>query len=76
MVAQAADNGLREPGQDVVADPRPHGTHGRDVLGEKSAGDERQDLGRALIEPLGVLDDADERLLVGHVGEQGSSPAR
>ena len=46
------------------------GAHDRHALSEEPAGDERQDLRRRLIEPLGVVDDADERLLLGDVGEQ------
>ena len=69
-VGQSPDGELWEPGQDLVADPCPGGAHDRHPLGEEPAGDERQDLRRGLIEPLRVLDDADERLLLGDVGEQ------
>ena len=40
------------------------------ALGEQAAGDEPENLRRALIEPLRVVDDGDERLLVGDRGEQ------
>ena len=42
----------------------------RDPLGEKTAGDEAEDLRRGAVEPLRVVDDADERLLLGDLGEQ------
>ena len=44
--------------------------HDRDPLGEETAGDEPEDLGRGVVEPLRVVDDADERLLLGDLGEQ------
>ena len=70
-VGQSPDEELWEPGQDLVADPCPGGADDRDVLGEEPAGDERQGLRGGLIEPLRVVDDADERLLLGDVREQG-----
>ena len=61
---------LGEPGEDVVADARSRGAHERDPLGEEPAGDEAEDLRGRLVEPLRVVDDADERLLLGDLGEQ------
>ena len=58
------------PGEDVVAAARPRGAHERDPLGEEPAGDEAEDLRRGVVEPLRVVDDADERLLLGDLGEQ------
>ena len=69
-VAEAADRQLGQPGENVVADPRPRGAHDRDPLGEQAAGDEPQDLRRGVVEPLRVVDDADQRLLLGDLGEQ------
>ena len=69
-VAEPADRQLGEPGEDVVADARPRGAHERDPLGEQAAGDEAEDLRRGVVEPLRVVDDADERLLLGDLGEQ------
>ena len=42
----------------------------RDPFGEETTGDEAEDLSRGAVEPLGVVDDADQRLLLGDVGEQ------
>ena len=69
-VAQPSDGELGEPGQDLVADPSPGRAHDRHAFGEEPAGHERQDLHRDLIEPLRVVDDADQRLLLCDVGEQ------
>ena len=69
-VAEPADRQLGEPGEDVVAAARPRGAHERDPLGEEAAGDEPEDLRRGVVEPLRVVDDADERLLLGDLGEQ------
>ena len=69
-VAESVDRQLGQPGEDVVADARAHGAHERDPLGEQAAGDEPEDLRRRLVEPLRVVDDADQRLLLGDLGEQ------
>jgi hypothetical protein len=69
-VTEAADGQLGEPGQDVIAGPRPRGAHDRDRLGEQAAGHEPQDLRRGAIEPLGVVDDTGQRLLLGDLGDQ------
>ena len=64
------DRQLGEPGEDVVADARARCAHERDPLGEEAAGDEAEDLRGGVVEPLRVVDDADERLLLGDLGEQ------
>jgi hypothetical protein len=69
-VTEAAHGQLREPGENVIADPRPRGAHDRDRLGEQAAGDEPQDLRRGVVEPLRVVDDTGQRLLLGDLGEQ------
>ena len=45
-------------------------THERDPLGEEATGDESEDLRGGLVEPLRVVDDADQRLLLGGVCQQ------
>ena len=40
-----------------------------DPLGEQAPRDEPEGLRRGLIEPLGVVDDAEERVLLGDLGE-------
>ena len=47
-----------------------HREHQRDRLGQEAPRDERQRLRRGPVEPLGVVDQADERLLLGHLGQQ------
>ncbi len=69
-VAEWSDRQDRQPGENVIADPRPRGTHDRDRLGEEAAGDEPQDLRRGVVEPLRVVDDTGQWLLVGDLGEQ------
>jgi hypothetical protein len=60
----------RQPGENVIAGPRPCGAYDRDRLGEQAAGNEPQDLHRGVVEPLRVVDDAGQRLLLGGLGEQ------
>ena len=60
----------RQLGEDVVAAARAGGKHERDPLGEEAPADESEDLCGGLVEPLRVVDDADERLLLGDLGEQ------
>ena len=67
---RAPDRQLGEPGEDVVADARARCAHERDPLGKEAAGDEPEDLRGGIVEPLRVVDDADERLLLGDLGEQ------
>ena len=69
-VAEPVDGQLGKPGEDVVADARARGAHERDPLGEEAAGDEAEHLRRRVVEPLRVVDDADERLLLGDLGKQ------
>ena len=69
-VAECVDRQDRQPGENVIAGPRPRGAHDRDPLGEQAAGNEPQDLRRGVVEPLRVVDDTGQRLLLGDLGEQ------
>ena len=69
-VAQWMDRQDRQPGENVIAGPRPRGAHDRDPLGEQAAGNEPQDLRRGAVEPLRVIDETGQRLLLGDLGEQ------
>jgi hypothetical protein len=69
-VTQSADGQLREAGENVVADARARRAHQHDLLGEEAAGDEPEDLRGGTVEPLGVVDDAGQGLLLGDLGEQ------
>ena len=68
-VAEPFDRQLREPGEGV-AGARARSAHECDPLGEEAAGDEREDLRGGVIEPLRVVDDAGERLLLGDLGKE------
>jgi hypothetical protein len=63
-LAECADHELGEPGQDLIAHPRARGAHDRDPLGEETTSHEPEDLGGDYVEPLRILDDADERLFL------------
>jgi hypothetical protein len=67
---EAADGKLGKSRENVVAGSRSRGAQDRDPLGEETAGHEPQDLRRGVVEPLRVIDDADQRLLLGDLGEQ------
>ena len=69
-IAEWMDRQGRQPGENVIAGPRPCGAYDRDRLGEQAAGNEPQDLRRGVVEPLRVVDDAGQRLLLGDLGEQ------
>ena len=56
--------------EDIVGAAGPDGAHERDPLGQDAAGDEAQDLLRSPVEPLRILDDAQQRLALGQLGEQ------
>ena len=66
-VAESLDGQLRQPGEEVVAYPRARCAHQRDALREEAPGDETKDLGGGLVEPLRVVHEADQRLLLGGV---------
>ena len=68
--AESADGHCRQPGEDVVTAAGAGGKHERDPLGEEAPADESEDLCGGLVEPLRVVDDADERLFLGDLGEQ------
>ena len=69
-VAQWMDRQDRQPGENVIAGARPRGAHDHDPLGEQAAGHEPQDLRRGAVEPLRVVDDTGQRLLLGGLGDQ------
>ena len=58
------------PDEHAVADARARRAHDSDPLGMETAGDETENLSGGVVEPLRVVDDADERLLLGDLGEQ------
>ena len=68
VVAQALDQELRESRQLIAG--RASGEDQAHRFGLEAAGDEREHLRRGAIEPLLVIHHADQRLLLGHLGEQ------
>jgi hypothetical protein len=69
-VAEPTDGQLREPGESVVADTGAGCAHERDPLRKQTAGDEAENLCGRVVEPLPVVHDADEGLLLGNLRKQ------
>ena len=68
--AQPADDALGEPGPAVAPRRRAHRDDHADRLGPQPARHERHRLRRRAVEPLGVVDQADQRLLAPDLGQQ------
>ena len=71
MVAQAADREVRQPDDVRFAARFPHRDHQRDPLCQQATRNERDRLRGNPIEPLRVVDEAQERLLLSDLGQQG-----
>jgi hypothetical protein len=70
-VAESMDRQRGQPGEDVVAAAGAGRAHQRDPLGQKTPGDEPQDLRGSLVEPLRVVHKADQWVLLGGLGHEG-----
>ena len=70
LLLEAADDQFRQPHRLHVAVGPACGEDDGDRLGEQAAGCEGERLRRGTVEPLGVVDQADEGLLLGCLGEQ------
>ena len=70
LVRQPADHLVRQPVQLRHSARLAHGEDQRHRFGQQAARHEREDLRRGLIQPLRVVDQADERALLGNVREQ------
>ena len=71
-VGQTAEAQLGQAVEDRAAAARlTHGEQKSDPVRIKPAGDEGEDLSRLLIQPLGVVDDAQNRMLFRRMREQG-----
>ncbi len=68
-VAESANRQRGQPGEDVVADARARSTHDGDALGKEASGHECEDLYGGLVEPLRVVNDADQRVLLGGLSQ-------
>jgi hypothetical protein len=67
-VAERLDAKLREAHERI--DRLPRREDDRDPLGEQAARDEREHTGRRAVEPLRVVDDAEQRLLLRRLRQQ------
>lgn len=76
LVVQAAEQELRQADEVAVVIRLPHREHERHVLREQPPGHETQDLARGAVKPVGVIDEAEDGLLLGDLGEQGQGPER
>ena len=70
VVAETFDHELRQPLQLAVLAGLAEPEDQRDRLGEQPARDEREDLRRGAVEPLRIVDQADQRLLLGGVTQE------
>jgi hypothetical protein len=68
VVIEARDDEARQAGEVVVR--LAHREHECDPLAPEPPADERERLGRGVIEPLGVVDDAEQRPFARDLGEQ------
>ena len=68
-VGQPADDEFGQPGEGTGPAPA-YGEHQRDRLRHQSSGDEAERLHRHLVEPLRVVDHAEQGLVVGGGGHQ------
>ncbi len=73
-IGEPLDAQLRQPASSTASLGLAHREDDRDPLGQQAAGDEREHLGGGAVEPLGVVDEADERLRLGRRGEQLERP--
>ena len=73
LLTQSVDHQLRQSRQILVVAGFAHGEDQRDRLGHQAAGDKRQRLRRGPIEPLGIIHQAHQRLLAGHLGQQAQA---
>ena len=69
-VVEPLDGHLGEPGEEIVTEARSRRAYERDPLARKPAGGETDDLRGRLVEPLRVVDHADERPLRSKLRQQ------
>jgi hypothetical protein len=69
-VAQTLDHQLRKPHQPLVLAGLTHREHDGDRFRQEAARDERKYLRRGPVEPMCIIDQADERRLLSHLRQQ------
>ena len=70
-IADPGEQQRRQAFEEVVTDPGPRRADEADPLGEQPAGDEAENLRRRLVQPLRILDEADQRSLFGGFRDEG-----
>jgi len=73
--AEGVDEERRQPGQVAGVAGRAERENQRDRRRREPAGHEPQHLGRRTVEPLDVVDEADERSPLGHLGQEAEHRA-
>ena len=61
LAGEPFEGQLRKPGEQVTVASFADGEEHQDRLGQQASGDESEDLGSGLVEPLGIVDHADQR---------------
>jgi hypothetical protein len=69
-VAESTNRHLRESNKDVLPDAGTDCADDRDPLGEEAAADKPKNLRRGAVQPVRVIDDTKERLLLGDLREE------
>jgi hypothetical protein len=69
-VVQVPNRHFGHPAEDLVAGPGARDTQDRDPFRVQTACDEREDLRGDFVQPLHIVDDADQRPLLSDLGEQ------
>ena len=70
VLVESTDAKLGKPGEHILTGPGARSADDHDPLGQQPAGDEADDLHRGPVEPLRIVDDAYERLLLGDLGKE------
>ena len=70
LVVEPDQAQLRQACQLALLTRLPDREHDRDALGEQAACHESEHLGRDLVEPLEVVDETQQRLVLGHLGQE------
>ena len=70
MVVEPAEEQVGEPVEPAPSAPVADRDHDRDRVGQQPPCDEPEQLVRRLVEPLGVVDDAEQRALLGDAAQE------
>ena len=70
VLGEPLERQARQGGKQLLVARFPDGEQQQDRLGQQPPAHESQDLARRLVEPLGIVDEADQRAFRGDLGEQ------